>query len=112
MAGAGTLLKAYWRPSAVAEPRAVTSREPALRAFPNPFRSSTVLHWTPGPLDPSTPVLRVFDASGRLVRSFSSLLSPPSSLVWDGRDDMGHMLPAGAYFLSAGRAQLRLVKLD
>jgi hypothetical protein len=40
----------------------------ALSAFPNPCRSSTLLHLTTGPLDRS-PTLRIFDAAGRLVLS-------------------------------------------
>jgi hypothetical protein len=84
----------------VAEPKTAPTRAPAISLFcePNPFRSSTVLHLTTGPLDHSTTLLRIFDALGRLVRSFSSLLSPHSSLTWDGTDELGHALPSGAYF--------------
>ncbi|MCX6842523.1 MAG: hypothetical protein NTX53_09620 [candidate division WOR-3 bacterium] len=41
---------------------------PSFSVFPNPCRSSAVLHLTAGSLDHST-TLRVFDASGRLVLS-------------------------------------------
>jgi hypothetical protein len=40
----------------------------ALSAFPNPCRSSALLHLTTGPLDRS-PTLRIFDATGRLAYS-------------------------------------------
>jgi hypothetical protein len=86
---------------AVEEPKTSPTRAPSLSLTcePNPFRSSTVLHLTTGPLDHSTTLLRIYDAQGRAVRSFSSLLSPHSSLTWDGTDDFGKPLPSGAYFL-------------
>jgi hypothetical protein len=40
-----------------------------LSVTPNPCRSSTVLHLTAGPLDHSTALVRIYDASGRLVLS-------------------------------------------
>jgi hypothetical protein len=83
----------------VAEPRRPQAASPKLQAEPNPCRSSTVLRWTPGPLDPSTPVLRVFDATGRLVLS-QPVRTSPFPLSTSG-------LAAGAYFLrvsSGGRA--------
>jgi len=61
--------------------------------------------------------LRIYDATGRLVKSFTlatrySLLS--TSIVWDGRDDLDRHLPPGVYFveLSAGqyRATRKLVR--
>jgi hypothetical protein len=93
---------------AVAEPKASPTRAPALSLTcePNPFRSSTVLHLTTGPLDPSTTLLRIYDAQGRIVRSFSSLLSPPSSLTWDGTNELGHPLPSGTYFIRLDAAGL------
>ena len=86
----------------------------ALTAAPNPFRSSTVLHLSTGPLDHSTTRVCVFDASGRLVRSFFSLLPPLSSLTWDGTDDAGRPVAPGIYFCrltGVGReAEVKLVR--
>ena len=100
---------------AVAEPKASPTRAPALSLFcePNPATGTTTIHLTPFASRHSPLALRIYDAQGRAVRSFSSLLSPPSSLTWDGRDDRDQTLPSGAYFLrvDAGteQASTRLV---
>jgi len=88
------------RAVAVAEKKTSPARAAALSLTcePNPFRSSTVLHVT-GRLDCSAVLIRVYDSQGRAVRSLPSLLSPTSSLTWDGRDDFGQPLPSGAYFI-------------
>jgi hypothetical protein len=90
-----------------AEPRAPTTRAPGLSLVcePNPFRFSTVLHWTTGSPDHSTALLSIYDASGclvltRPVRSSSLILRSSS-------------LPAGVYLarIDCGdqRASTRLV---
>jgi photosystem II stability/assembly factor-like uncharacterized protein len=48
--------------------------------------------------------LAIYDASGRLIRSFSPLLSPPSSLAWNGLDLRGVPVPSGTYFARLGRS--------
>jgi hypothetical protein len=47
--------------------------------------------------------LRIYDISGGLIRSFSPC-SMPSALCWNGRDQTGHAVPGGVYFvrLNAG----------
>ena len=112
MAGAGTMLKAYWFLDAVTEQPVAHTRTPTLSAFPNPFRSATVLHLTAGPLDHLTTPARIFDATGRLVRSFSSLLPAPFSLTWDGTDAAGTRLPAGTYFFRWAGKSLPLILTD
>ena len=82
---------------AVAEPKASPTRAPALSLTcePNPVVGTTTIRTSY--IVPRSS-LSVYDASGRLVRSFS-LLSSPSSLTWDGTDELGQPLPSGAYFL-------------
>jgi outer membrane protein assembly factor BamB len=84
----------------------------ALRAHPNPFRTSVRLSLahstsvTPG----NTPVA-IYDASGRRVR----VLPRVSEQVWNGRDERGRSLAPGAYFArteNAAGPALRLVKLQ
>ncbi|MBA7531664.1 hypothetical protein ES705_23879 [subsurface metagenome] len=48
--------------------------------------------------------LKIYDACGRLVRSFPiiNLCNPNKSVVsvyWDGTDDMHRQVPAGVYFV-------------
>jgi len=40
--------------------------------------------------------IKIYDATGRLVKSF---LLPTSSVEWNGTDDSGRILPAGVYFV-------------
>ena len=56
--------------------------------------------------------LRIFDASGRVVRDLSpylgsSIMHSGSAVSWDGRDDRGKKLPAGVYIIrcTAGEHQ-------
>lgn len=42
------------------------------------------------------PMVRIFDLSGRLIHETSSL-DAERRLVWDGRDDAGHVVPPGPY---------------
>jgi hypothetical protein len=67
-------------------------------ARPNPFASGTALRFG---LPSSQPVtLAVYDAAGRAVRTILRGEQPAGYQVvsWDGRDDAGRALPAGAYF--------------
>jgi len=58
----------------------------------------------PGQLD-----LRVFDASGRLVRRLSDQIVTPGvhPLRWDGLDDDRQPVPSGVYLLEARQADQR-----
>ncbi len=70
-------------------------------AAPNPFRSSTSLRYAiPGSAGDVAVRLRIFDLSGRLVRTLESGTRGPGVhvLTWNGRDDAGRALGAGIYF--------------
>jgi hypothetical protein len=68
---------------------------------PNPFARTTQISYD---LSISTPVsLRLYDLSGRSVRVLERPETGPQSagrhtVRWDGRDDLGRMLPSGVYF--------------
>jgi len=66
---------------------------------PNPIASTTLVRFSV----PAAGYVRVtiHDLSGRLVRLLAerSVAAGPQSLRWDGRDDRGHSVPQGAYFL-------------
>lgn len=75
------------------------ARAPSLRpSYPNPASPGTTIEFD---LESSARVdLRIFDASGRLVRTLmqSDRLSGRQRVVWDGRDDSGGRVAAGTYF--------------
>jgi hypothetical protein len=71
-----------------------------LRVAPNPGDGRVTIECAIGAADARAAVtLEIFDAAGRRVRRMS--LGAPGlgahSLGWDGRDDAGRALPAGAY---------------
>jgi len=76
-------------------PAASTSLE---IAGPNPFNPRTAVAFSlavPGPV-----TLRIYDPSGRLVRTLAggeTLSTGRHSFHWDGRDDGGRISPAGVY---------------
>jgi len=65
---------------------------------PNPFNPSTIIPFQV-PAAGARTVLRVYDASGRAVRTLVDALLAPGSYQarWDGRDDAGRELPSGVY---------------
>lgn len=75
-----------------------------LNVYPNPFRTSVTFKFQSatqyGGQNKNT--LKIFDVTGRLVKSFS-LSTPfdlrPSHITWDGRDNPGNKLPSGVYFV-------------
>jgi len=72
-----------------------------LTVSPNPFATMTDIRCQI-PDDCKETELRVYDACGRLVKSFcvpSSVISHQSSVTWNGRDDHGRQLSSGVYFV-------------
>lgn len=65
---------------------------------PNPFRIRTKIPVTTG-YCPGITELKIYDAAGRMVRSFPAV---PGALrtarYWDGTDDTGQALPSGIYY--------------
>ncbi len=74
---------------------------PFFRVYPNPFSELTNIGFSTG-LGAQDVALKIYDATGRLVRDFPlptaySLL--PTTVKWDGTDQSGNRLPAGVYFV-------------
>lgn len=94
-AGAVRLVR-YTGTLAVADP-GVGGRLQLLGSAPNPFRGTMAFRFT-------TPAagrvaIRVFDASGRLVRRLDARSGAgPQELQWDGRDEQGRSVPSGMLF--------------
>jgi len=71
-----------------------------LEICPNPFISNTVIRFSPSAQNKVS--LKIYDISGKLVKSFTSnnqKLSTNNYFVWLGTDDSGKKLPAGVYII-------------
>lgn len=90
-----------WTPNAVSEQAGYGSTRcgsASLRCHPSPAKGSTNIRFQISRSGPAA--LRVFSGDGRLVRTvFSGQTHAGSySLIWNGRDDSGRPVPAGAYY--------------
>ncbi|HEC79157.1 MAG TPA: T9SS type A sorting domain-containing protein [candidate division WOR-3 bacterium] len=87
----------YWNLTVdIAEKNGIGNQSPRISVYPNPFTKSTVIRYSSLAFnDPRCPTLRIYDATGRLVKSF--ILS--TSIVWDGKDMHGKEVQSGVYFL-------------
>lgn len=68
--------------------------------FPNPFTSATTIAFQI-PESSIHITSKIYDASGRLVRTFSITPSPNhpiTQVIWDGRDSRGSKVASGVYF--------------
>ncbi len=78
-----------------------TIHDARLKITPNPFRWEAKIELGTGH-GAKRMALRIYDVSGRMVRSFPLstryTLLATSTIAWDGSDDSGHKLPAGVYF--------------
>jgi len=67
--------------------------------FPNPFNPVTLISYDlPGP---AVVALRVYDLSGRLVRTLTDaepVAAGRHTTPWDGQDDAGRDVASGVYF--------------
>ena len=75
--------------------------------FPNPFATEATLRFVLAA--PAAVRLDVFDLLGRRVRTLAAgrLGAGPHTAGWDGRDDAGHRLAAGLYFVRLTTATTR-----
>ncbi len=78
-----------------------------LNTLPNPFKNTTNITFQ-NPANSairnsqSEISLRVYDASGRLVKNLlptTYYLLPINTVVWNGTDESGEIVPAGVYFV-------------
>lgn len=87
---------ASWAPDPVTSAPTIAAGDllPRLLAYPNPARAGVTLATSRGERMEGA---RIVDVSGRTVRA----LGAGESFAWDLRDDAGHSVAAGVYFLSA-----------
>ncbi len=87
-----------------------------LRIYPNPSRNQVNIRYCIGwdaKYIPTSGTLKIYDASGRLVRSFSlstSKLSSPASISWNGADEMGKKVSNGVYFCQLRTADFTITR--
>jgi hypothetical protein len=85
----------------------VHSSDPEVRVVPNPCRHGCRI--VGGAVDRAGYVA-VFDVSGRLVKRIDVVEGREAS--WDGRDQHGERVAAGAYWVRVGKAVRRLVLVE
>jgi hypothetical protein len=89
---------------------------PSLRVTPNPSRGTATLAF--GLPAEAVVEAAVFDVAGRKVRTIGAgrFAAGSHSMVWDGRDAGGRVVPSGVYFVRldrGGRSLVtRMVRLD
>ncbi len=103
----GDVFRALLYTIGIAENRDAGRFGHGITAAPNPFSRKTAIKFqipnTKCQVNTKFPIsIKVFDASGRLVKSWSFNQLPITQLpnnyvIWDGTDDTGHRLPAGIY---------------
>jgi hypothetical protein len=90
----------------------------SLTCHPNPTRQMTNIRFMiqdTGPMieqKNNRAELKIYDISGRLVKSFqlpASNLSSSNSVTWDGSDDLGRRLAQGVYFVHLQTADFKEV---
>jgi hypothetical protein len=83
----------------------------ALQAgFPNPFRSSTTISYSLREKGPAS--VRIYDIQGRAVRTLVDGVQAARfhTAVWDGRNDAGHAVASGVYFIRLQAGENTLTK--
>jgi hypothetical protein len=88
----------------------VKTKNTKFEIYPNPFSKSTVISYSSSVINDQLPVtndlqcpaLRIYDATGRVIKTFnlaSCLLLPVSAVSWDGTDQLNRPVPVGVYFV-------------
>lgn len=84
-----------------------------LEIYPNPFGQITEIRWQLTDLKQSAkPVeLKIYDASGRLIRQFDNpTIRLSDQIIWHGDDDSGHKLPSGIYFVQLENLNFSIIE--
>jgi hypothetical protein len=109
--GIMTILNVKLRPLGIGEKKEKSiSDKRCLEIFPNPFRKNLTIRYTvqdAGSMihDPQCTLpdvtLKIYDVDGRMVRNFSRLTvnGGQSTILWDGTDNSGDILPTGIYLI-------------
>ncbi len=89
------------RPTGVKECTPITDvKKFMFEILPNPSRGKVYISCCAG--NAIQAELRIYDATGRLIKQFNDLAdhqSPFNQIVWDARDETGREVPVGVYFV-------------
>jgi len=77
-----------------------------LSVEPSLFDGRATIHWQVSQRGPVA--VRIFDNTGRAVRTLACSSLEPGLAVWDGRDDYGRKLARGTYFIELRTQSRRL----
>jgi len=82
-------------PNTGGTPAIVTALQPA---YPNPMNPTATIKYSVG--TPGKVMLRVFDVSGRVIRTLVDQTKPTGSysVIWDGSNDRGEKVASGVFF--------------
>ena len=82
-----------------------------MSTYPNPFRNTIRISFQSP--DNSAISLKVYDASGRLVKNLlptANYLLPTEAMLWDGTDESGKDVAAGVYFVHLKTENEKFIK--
>jgi len=98
--GTVTLLSEYGSPTLAGVGDTPPASAALLGNAPNPFDHATDIAYRV--TTPTRVQLRVYDVTGRLVKSLHDGMAPigTNTSSWDGTDQAGHRVPSGVYFCS------------
>jgi len=111
----GTILK-YYDPTGVEgeiNDDHLTKSNQKFKCSPNPFISSVLIKYSSSKENVLT--LSIYNIQGKLVKSITENKSRVFSIVWNGKDQNGNVLPCGIYFCQANQdgisKTIKLIKL-
>ncbi len=93
--------------SGVNETPGTKEKADRMASSPNPFRLTTTIRLAPTGV--ARGAVRVFDASGKLVRKIET--THGTSVTWDGTDSRGQQAEPGVYLFRYGSGALAVTRL-
>lgn len=99
-------------PTGVEEVTKLDVITPKLELYPNPFSDKINIRYSIAQSAKGTE-LKIYDATGRLVKDFSLFTldaSRPTPVTWDGKDTSGHKVSSGIYFVTLETEDFRKTK--
>jgi ligand-binding sensor domain-containing protein len=70
-----------------------------LVAYPNPFTDNLYVRYEAQVGGEAGHAVKIYDLSGRLVRSIQPLSSGSGTIMWDGKNETGQEITTGIYFI-------------